>query len=195
MNSGFFLKLITLAALFLLLAITATAQETSDNCCFTGRECTTNDDWYKGYYDYQRGQCHITPPTPVAASTNDNICFTDWAGFCLTDDDFTAGWYVHQYGCLWTWRYRPHLRSQLTNKGNRSCRPPASTTSHISIAESDSGPRNQPKRVSSETTPTTTTCIVPSRSYQCLMVPRTREIFCGCFPTGSHLPYITVSSR
>ena len=68
---------------------------------------------------------------PAAANENeaiDNVCFThnnpelvQWAGLCLVDDDWTAGWYVYQHGCLWTWRNRPHLRTQLTNKGRQSC--------------------------------------------------------------------------
>ena len=44
-------------------------------------------------------------------NTWDNLCFTEWD--CVTEDDWTAGWYANRYGCEWTWENRPHLRGSL----------------------------------------------------------------------------------
>lgn len=65
----------------------------------------------------------------IADEPVDNVCFVapgsggaiGWAGLCHTDDDWTAGWYVYQKGCPWTWFHHSHLRGALSNKGDQSC--------------------------------------------------------------------------
>ena len=71
----------------------------------------------------------VTSAMAENANKIDNLCFVEsssdnigWAELCSTDDDWTAGWYVYQKGCDWTYENRAHLRGSLNNKGDQSCK-------------------------------------------------------------------------
>lgn len=76
----------------------------------------------------------------LASDTIDNMCQIDnpaafgWAGLCQTEDDWIAGWYVHQYGWEWTVVNRPRLGHVLVHKPHHCCLNDAS----LSIAASAS---------------------------------------------------------
>ena len=74
--------------LFILMALFLLSNETAaviDNCCFVGRQCTTNYDWVSGYYAFQNNHCPApSQQQPQSTSSQlqssaseviDNCCF------------------------------------------------------------------------------------------------------------------------
>ena len=95
-----------LIAPLLLLTIPAVAQV--NNCCSVDRQCTTDEEWDKGYYAFQNGQCAApadqqqqasssSQPTSTSAQAEevDNCCFEDWQ--CTTDTQWFIGYHAFQY--------------------------------------------------------------------------------------------------
>ena len=106
----------------------------------------------------------LFPLLTVLAHNHDkpNICFEStgngrlaWGGKCQTGEDWTAGYYVHQRGCQWTYINRPHLRDALRNKGSESCVKSENTdtaTGVTTVSFRDSKPKsNQSSNTSGET--------------------------------------------
>ena len=66
-----------------------------DNCCFVDRQCNTDQQWERGYFEFQIGYC--TEPTESQAVTSsrvDNCCFVDRQ--CNTDAEWTSGYVAWQ---------------------------------------------------------------------------------------------------
>ncbi len=82
--------------------VTTTAPDTItipagvDNCCQVNRQCHNDDDWVRGYYDFQNNQCAAAPTTSTAPITGpipenvDNCCFVNWE--CHSDQDYVSGY-------------------------------------------------------------------------------------------------------
>lgn len=76
----------------------------TDNCCFVDRQCVTDEEWTKGYYAFQNGQCDATSrqqATPLQSEPQtetsediDNCCFIGWQ--CDTNWHWTNGYWAFQ---------------------------------------------------------------------------------------------------
>ena len=83
----------------MLLALVMLSLPTSaqgDNCCGIDRQCSTNDDWVRGYYAFRNSQCAAGDLAATAtngeASDSNNCCFDGWQ--CDSDDDWTSGYWA-----------------------------------------------------------------------------------------------------
>ncbi|MCY4072880.1 MAG: SH3 domain-containing protein [Chloroflexi bacterium] len=73
-----------------------------DNCCQVDRQCHNDDDWVRGFYDFQQNQCSsvastastrpITGPIPEDV---DNCCFVNWQ--CHSEQDYVSGYERFKY--------------------------------------------------------------------------------------------------
>ena len=88
-------KLLLILTGLLMLSIPTSAQ--NDNCCGIDRQCSTNDDWVRGYYAFRNSQC-AAPDFAMARSAknepsqSNNCCFNGWQ--CDSDDDWTSGYWA-----------------------------------------------------------------------------------------------------
>jgi len=66
-----------------------------DNCCFTGWQCNSDQEWVNGYHAYQNGQC-AAPAQPAGTATGviDNCCFVDRQ--CSSDQEWIEGYWAYQ---------------------------------------------------------------------------------------------------
>ena len=87
--------------------VTATAPitipEGVDNCCQVDRQCLSDDDWVRGFYDYRDNQCDAVAPTASTAPITgpipegvDNCCFLNRQ--CHTEQDYVIGFEQFKYG-------------------------------------------------------------------------------------------------
>ncbi len=73
-----------------------------DNCCQVNRQCHNDDDWVRGYYDFQNNQCAAAPTTSTAPVTGpipedvDNCCFLNRQ--CHTEQEYIIGYEQFKYG-------------------------------------------------------------------------------------------------
>jgi len=68
-----------------------------DNCCFTGWQCNSDQDWIKGYHAHQAGHCAAPAQSQTGASSQiDNCCFAGWQ--CNSDQDWVNGYHAFLNG-------------------------------------------------------------------------------------------------
>ena len=74
-----------------------------DNCCQVNRQCHSDDDWIRGYHDFQNNQCAgVAPSASTAPITGpipedvDNCCFVNRQ--CHTEQDYIIGYEQFKYG-------------------------------------------------------------------------------------------------
>ena len=73
-----------------------------DNCCQTGRVCSTDAHWIQGYEDYQTGQCDATSPVTMSSDSSGNYYrFTGTGRAATPAFTLTPG----------KWRFYPSLGS------------------------------------------------------------------------------------
>ena len=84
-------------------AAPVTAPSGVDNCCQVNRQCHSNDDWVRGFYDFRDNQCQGAAPATSAAPITgpilegvDNCCFVNWA--CHSKQDYVSGYERFKYG-------------------------------------------------------------------------------------------------
>ena len=96
-------KLFSILLGVFLLSLPATAQ--TDNCCGIDRQCSTNDEWVRGYYAFQNNEC-AAPSQPMQAQAQqqaqirrsppsiNNCCFSGWQ--CDDNEEWLSGFWAFQ---------------------------------------------------------------------------------------------------
>ena len=75
--------------------VTSTSSQI-DNCCFTGWQCHSDEDWRNGYHAFQNNQCVASQPQTSSQPVTDiptgidNCCRVNRQ--CHSDDEWTRGW-------------------------------------------------------------------------------------------------------
>ncbi len=124
-------KLLLLMIAPLILSFSISAQ--NENCCYLGRQCTTDAEWASGYYDFHSGQCaepsqqqqstaSQSPPQGGKSENVNNCCYVDRQ--CSTDEEWASGYLAYQENqCAATADSEPQSESResASKEGNNCC--------------------------------------------------------------------------
>ncbi|MCY4021253.1 MAG: SH3 domain-containing protein [Chloroflexi bacterium] len=103
-----------------------------DNCCQVNRQCHNDDDWARGFYDYQNGQCAAEAPTTTTPPITgpipedvDNCCFVNWQ--CHSEQDYVSGYERFKYNLC----HVPSIEGRIRLDGSGAFRSQVKDALHL----------------------------------------------------------------
>jgi hypothetical protein len=126
-------KIVSLLAFAVLFILPGPTSAESNNCCFAGWRCESNEEWVRGYYANQNNQCGASQPqhaaspqalSPRAPDSINNCCFIGWQ--CNTNEEWVGGYYAFQADqcdssqAQWQGQWRQRQNSNQQAQSSRS---------------------------------------------------------------------------